>query len=206
MITFDIIKHETVLVMKILNSHNDKQEHHVDVLKNSEKIKNIDLQSLYDNLFNFEETKILCKEIREDNFKDKSFALLSKKSGFTPYNDNGKPNNADSEEDYYVNLVSSAYMIVKHHGDKKFGGSRMLQTKFNSSTQKRVDPIKNDVEKKDEGKCLYYGGTNHFARDCKVKKINSMEQSYDTKYKRLVASIQKQNLESKVLIVEGEDW
>lgn len=58
---FDIIKHKSVLVLKFLYSLDDKWEHHVDVLKNGEKIKTMDLQSLYVNLCKFEETKILHK-------------------------------------------------------------------------------------------------------------------------------------------------
>ncbi|CAI9301752.1 unnamed protein product [Lactuca saligna] len=50
------------------------------------------------------------------------------------------------------------------------------------------------------------GGVDHFARDCKVKKNNAKEEYYETNYKRLVASLKKQNLESKVLVAEGEEW
>lgn len=84
----------------------------------------MDPQIMYGNLCNFEETKILCKEITKDSFKEKPSALFSKKYIFIPYNNGDKSDNGDSEEEYYADLVSSASMIVKHYGkfdDKKFG-------------------------------------------------------------------------------------
>lgn len=94
----------------------------MDVLKNSEKIRTINLHKLYGNLCNFEETKILHKEIMKDSFKDKSYARFTKKSSFTPNSD--KSDNAYSEEEYNVDLVSSAAIMVKHYYDKNFGGLR----------------------------------------------------------------------------------
>lgn len=60
---FNTIKHEVVLVLKFLDSIDDKWEHYVNVLKNSVKVKTMDLQNLYGNLHNFEERKIFHKEI-----------------------------------------------------------------------------------------------------------------------------------------------
>ena len=80
----DIFKHKSILFLNFLDSLDDKWEHHVDVLKNGEKIKTMDPQSLYVNLCKFEETKILHKEIMKDSFKEKSFVLFSKKSRFIP--------------------------------------------------------------------------------------------------------------------------
>ena len=54
-----INKHRGELVLKFLDSLGKKWEHHADVLKNSEKLKTMDLQSLFGNLRNFEETKAL---------------------------------------------------------------------------------------------------------------------------------------------------
>ena len=45
----DQLKHRSALVHKFLNSLGSGWEHHVDVLKNSEKITAMDLQSLYGN-------------------------------------------------------------------------------------------------------------------------------------------------------------
>lgn len=135
---FDIIKHEVVLVLNFIDSFSDKWEHLVDVFKNNEKIKSMDLQSLYGNLRNFKGKKIMCKKIMQDSFKGKSFALFIKKSNFTPNSDNDKYDNVDSEEEYYVELVSSKAMIIKHYGYKKFGHQRNFVSKFNSSTIKRT--------------------------------------------------------------------
>lgn len=69
----------------------------------------------------------------KDNIKDTNSSLFSKKSSFDPDMESAKSNNDDSEEDYYTDLVSSATMIEKHYGNKKFGGSRKIQINSNSS-------------------------------------------------------------------------
>lgn len=79
-------------------------------------------------------------------------------------------------------------MIVNHYeksDNKKFGGPKRFPTKSRSTTSK-ISSVGNS--KKDEGKCINSGGIDHFAQDCKVKKNNSKEESYETKYKHLVAS------------------
>lgn len=57
----------------------------------------MDLQSLYGNLHNFEDTKIFHKEIMNDSFKDKSYDLFSMKSSFIPDNNIDKYDNVDSD-------------------------------------------------------------------------------------------------------------
>ena len=47
---YEEIKHNYVLVVKFLDSLGSQWDHYSDVLKNSEKIKKMDLQSLYGNL------------------------------------------------------------------------------------------------------------------------------------------------------------
>ena len=59
----DQLKHRTVLVQKFLDSLGAGWENHVDVLKNSEKISTMDLQSLYGNLRYYEESKLQRKEL-----------------------------------------------------------------------------------------------------------------------------------------------
>lgn len=113
---FNIIKHESVLVLKFLYSMDDKWEHHVYFLKNSEKIKTMDLKSLYGNLYNFEETNILQKEIMKGSLNEIPSNLFSRKSSFIPESDANKSDNAYSKEEYYADLLSSATMIVKHYG------------------------------------------------------------------------------------------
>lgn len=68
------------LPLKFLDSLNDSYEHHVDVLKKNEQIATMDLASLFGNLRNHEETKILQKGIMFDTHGDTFFALYSKKS------------------------------------------------------------------------------------------------------------------------------
>src|SRR6187200_1503587 len=123
-----ITKHRSELVLKFLDSLGEKWEHHADVLKNSEKLKTMDLQSLFGNLRNFEETKALRKEIMRDNHSSKSVALYSSKRTVSD-------SDASSEEDvekYEKKLVESAALIVKHfhkRGDRKFGTDRSFGQK-----------------------------------------------------------------------------
>lgn len=76
----------------------------------------MDLQSLFVNLCYHEESKIMCKDIMKENFKDKSSSFISKKSRPTHDSDNDNTDHVDFEDDYYVKLASSVAMIVKHFG------------------------------------------------------------------------------------------
>lgn len=75
------------LVLKLLDSLSDSWEHHVNVLKNNEKTATMDLSSLFGNLRNHEETKILRKEIMQDTHKNKSLALYLNNSTQNSDND-----------------------------------------------------------------------------------------------------------------------
>lgn len=55
-------------------------------------------------------------------------------------------------------------------------------------------------------KCYKCGNNENYARDFKVKSYDTMYESYETKYKRLVSNLKKQNLESKVLLAEEKKW
>ena len=105
-----IPKHKCELVLKFLDSLGEKWEHHADVLKNSEKLQTMDLQSLFGNLRNFEETKALRKEIMRDNHSSKSVALYTSKKGLS---DSDESSEEDAER-YEKKLVESAALIVKH--------------------------------------------------------------------------------------------
>ncbi|CAH1424006.1 unnamed protein product [Lactuca virosa] len=142
----------------------------------------------------------------KESFKENSSTLFTRKSSFIPDINSDKYDNAGFEEEYNVKLYTSVAMIVmrfEKFDNKNFGGTRKFHAKSSSSISNRSD-VGNS--KKDEGKCFDCGGADHFARDCKVKKNNQKEESYETKYKRLVASLKRKNLESKVLVVEGEEW
>ena len=58
---YEETKHSFVLVIKFLDSLGSQWDHYSDVLKNSEKIKKMDLQSLYGNLRYHEESKLQRK-------------------------------------------------------------------------------------------------------------------------------------------------
>lgn len=137
----------------------------MDVLKNSEKIHFMDLHSLYGNLKNYEETKVMMKKIIKDSFKDKSTALFTRRESFFPESESDKYNNDNSEEVFNVKLYSRVAMILKHFeesNNKKFSGSRRISIKTNSSASKKYD-VGNS--QRDEGKCFNCGSVDHFAQD-----------------------------------------
>ena len=82
-----IVKHSSQLVSKFLDSLGKSCTHHVDVLKNGEKIVTMDLNSLFSNLRNYEETKALRKEIMKESSKEKYVALVSRKEARKTIND-----------------------------------------------------------------------------------------------------------------------
>ncbi|KAL4562224.1 hypothetical protein LXL04_034422 [Taraxacum kok-saghyz] len=199
-----IEKHRGELVLKFLDSLGEKWEHHADVLKNSEKLKLMDLQSLFGNFWKFEETKALRKEIMKDSHNSRSVALYSSKR---PVSDSDEPAEED-EERYEKKLVESAALIVKHfhkRGDKKFGADHNSGHKSGYSGARDSGSFKIS-EKKDDKNCFNCGSPDHFARDCKKKKDSATEESYETKYKKLVASLKRQNLDIKAFVAEEENW
>ena len=197
-----IHKSKQTLVLKFLDSLNDEWEHHVDVLKNSEKIESMSLSSMFGNLRNYEETKIMRKEIMKESHKDRSVALYSRKKAIASDSD------SDSSE---VSEEDSAY-FVKRSGkfDRRASNSRRFPTRHDYSAGKSSDfqgkkdsePSKRNRGEKD--KCFNCGSTDHYARDCKEKK--SSEEDYETKYKKLVAQLKRQNINLKVLVAETEEW
>lgn len=55
-------------------------------------------------------------------------------------------------------------------------------------------------------KCYKCGNNKHYARDFKVKSYDTVYESYETKYKRLVSNLKNRNLESKVLLAKEKKW
>ena len=197
-----IPKHKGELVLKFLDSLGEKWEHHADVLKNSEKLKEMDLQNLFGNLRNFEETKALRKEIMKDSHNYKSVALYSSKKALS---DSDESSEEDTER-YEKKLVESAALIVKHfhkRGDKKFGTDRNFGQKFGYSGTRDSGYSKRS-EKREDKSCFNCGSPDHFARDCKKKKDSVAEESYEVKYKKLLASLKKQNVDVKAFVAEEE--
>mgnify|MGYP001606205512 CR=1 FL=1 len=74
-----IVNHFYQLVLKYLDFLGKSWEHHADVLKNSEKINTMDLNSLLVNLKNYEENKALRKDIVKELSEEKFVALVSRK-------------------------------------------------------------------------------------------------------------------------------
>jgi len=113
---YDEIKHNFVLVIKFLDSLGSQWDHYSDVLKNSEKIKKMDLQSLYGNLRYHEESKLQRKEMMKESHRDKSIALYTRR---TPVTDSDSENSspAESEEDMEA-VYASAALIVRRFGGK----------------------------------------------------------------------------------------
>lgn len=74
---FNIIKTKDVLVHNFLESLDEIWAHQTDKVKNSEKIKEMDLRSLFRNLRNYKQNKAQRKESVRD-MKDKLVALMSK--------------------------------------------------------------------------------------------------------------------------------
>ena len=197
-----ITKHKGELVLKFLDSLGEKWEHHADVLKNREKLQTMDLQSLFGNLRNFEETKALRKEIMRDSHSNKSVALYTSKKALSD-SDEFSEEEADK---YEKKLVESAALIVKHfhkRGDKWFGTDRSFSQKSNYSRVRDSGSSKRP-EKKEDRSCFNCGSPDHFARDCKKKKKSTAEESYEVKYKKLLASLKRQNVDVKAFVAEEE--
>ena len=199
-------KHSYVLVTKFLDSLGSQWDHYTDVLKNSEKIQKMDLQSLYGNLRYHEESKLQRKELMKETHREKSIALYTNRAPVTD-SDSDNSNSADSEEDKEAVLASAALIVRRYGGKhgKPFNGPRKSDSRTSSSSFRRSDTDRKPSEKKNDGKCFNCGNSDHFARDCPTKKDDS-EESYKIKYEKLVAKLQKQKMEAKVLVAEQEKW
>ena len=154
-----ITHHNGELVLKFLDSLGEKWEHHADVLKNSEKLDSMDVQSLIGNLRNYQETKALRKEIMKDNQSSRSLALYSNKPNKSLASDSdesAKEDTDDEKYDYQQNLVESAALIVKHYhkkNDRRFSVEQNVSHKPSHSGARDSAPFKNS-ERKDDGKCF----------------------------------------------------
>lgn len=94
-----------MLVHKFLDSIDESWDHHVDILKNSDKIKTMDLPNLFGNLRNHEQSKDQRRESikgMKDIKVDKSVTLMSKESKMIfDLNDSEEiSSEEDREEDY----------------------------------------------------------------------------------------------------------
>lgn len=101
-----------------------------------------------------------------------------------------------------VDAEALAALIVKQIG--KWGDIFLAKKVWESYwliQLKEADTDKNPCgEWKGDGKCFNCGSTEHFARECKMKK--NPEAFYKAKYESLVAKLHEKNPASKVLIVK----
>ncbi|CAH1440218.1 unnamed protein product [Lactuca virosa] len=100
-------------------------------------------------------------------------------------------------------------LTVKHYIiqiDKKQSRPRRFPQNFDSSTSKGYDVGRKIVIEKKEGrKCFNYGGTDHFSRECKSKKVD-VNEDYEVKYKNLLKSLERNHIDVKLLVAEVKRW
>ena len=102
--------------------------------------------------------------------------------------------------------MESAALIVKHfhkRGDKQFGTDRNFGQKSGYSGTRDSGYSKRS-EKREDKSCFNCGSPDHFAKDCKKKKDSVAEESYEVKYKKLLASLKRQNVDVKAFVAEEE--
>ncbi|KAI3767019.1 hypothetical protein L2E82_17100 [Cichorium intybus] len=160
---FNIVKLDSVLVLKFLDSLDDKWEHHVDVLKNSEKICTMDLQRLFGNLCSHEEIKAQRKEIMRDSQHERSAALFSKNQEDAEFvTATSEESDAEDEEfKHMADLASQATLIVKQfnqykdsrrNGAQRFSGG--FKPNFSNFKKSIIDSPKPTGDKRNDGKCF----------------------------------------------------
>nr|KAJ0194309.1 hypothetical protein LSAT_V11C800413730 [Lactuca sativa] len=195
------LKHRTVLLQKFLDSLGAGWENHVDVLKNSEKINSMDLQSLYGNIRYYEESKLQRKELMKDSQRESSVALLSNKRLVSDSDtDSSKTDTDDLEK-----VVASTALIVKTF-EKSGRNFSKFQKKMGEKFSKRSEADKkHGTDKKEKAQCFNCGSTDHFAKECKQKKQGS-DEYWKQKYNKLIEKLKAENLEHKVLVAEEEKW
>lgn len=115
----------------------------------------------------------------------------------------------DDKWENHVDVLKNSEKIHSMHLRSLYGNLKIFEEKVVLRKVIRKDSFKDKsstlLTEKDDGKCLNYGGTCHFAHDCKIKKNSPNDESYEEKYKRLVASLKRQNHESKFLVAEEEE-
>lgn len=59
------------------------------------------------------------------------------------------------------------------------------------------------AKKKEGPRCFNCGGSDHFSKKCKSMKVYTNE-DYEVKYKKLLASLKRQNINVIILVIELE--
>lgn len=128
-----IVKHSSQLVLKFFDSLGISWEHHIDVLKNSEKIHLMDINSLFGNLQSEEEIKALRKDIMSDSNKLKFVAMFSRKEVASLISNSDDYAQGEINNDEIPNyLVSNVALIVKRYEKSRSNGARRVRPKGNN--------------------------------------------------------------------------
>nr|KAJ0189115.1 hypothetical protein LSAT_V11C800391620 [Lactuca sativa] len=144
----DQLKHRTVLVQKFLDSLGAGWENHVDVLKNSEKINSMDLQSLYGNLRYYEESKLQRKELMKDSQRESSVALFSNKKlvSDSDTESNSDTDSSKTDTDDLEKVVASVALIVKTF--EKSEAEKVFKSQEKESEFYSMNEMKNNFKNK----------------------------------------------------------
>lgn len=127
-----------------------------------------------------------------DTQKDKYMELYFKNS----------PQN--NESDFFDECERESLVVKRHisRNDKKLSRPRKIKSKLDSLASKGYDARRNYVgEKKEAPKCFKCGGANRFSKECISKRIEENEY-YEVKYKKLLASLKRQNIDVKIMVAE----
>lgn len=114
----------------------------------------------------------------------------------------------NSDRDFSDESEGEALIVKCYIGrsDDKPSGPRRFQSKLDSSVLKGCSTGRKSVgEKVKDFKCLKCGGADHFAMECKSKRVDT-NKDYEVKYKKLLASLKWKNIDFKILVVEVENW
>lgn len=123
MCSMGVVKHSTHLILKFLDFLRKSWEHHTNVLKNSEKINVVDLNSLFANIRNYKEIKSLRKYIMKDSNKKKYEALVSRKEVTNRISNSDDSDQGETSNDNFLyELIASAALIIKHYEESKSNG------------------------------------------------------------------------------------
>ncbi|CAH1445726.1 unnamed protein product [Lactuca virosa] len=72
-----------------------------------------------------------------------------------------------------------------------------------SSASKDFDSSKK--YEKEGPKCFNCGGAHHFARKCKLKRVDTSK-DLEVKYKKLLAFLKRWNIDVKIFVAKVENW
>ncbi|CAH1422607.1 unnamed protein product [Lactuca virosa] len=111
-------------------------------------------------------------------------------------------------DDDWKQKLQGKFLIVKRYisrSDKKPSRLKRFSSKIDSSTSKDYKVGRKIIVEKKGPKCFNCGGTDHFSGECISKKMDTNE-DYDENYKKLLASLKRQNIDVKILVAEVDSW